>query len=260
MTIRYDFQRRRSDVDEANPPPEIPSRAPFPAPQGLAANVPMTHKETHDQYRWVGGIYGGDVAGTVIFESELGFNAKSVIMFNASLAILRIEDMPVQVPASVQNMPYQLYPAVPRVSLTVFTAAAAGGEIWALFTERLIEPEPIGASGTVTITGTIGVEGTVLIGGPKGAQTTAASIAVTQPVGATHHAGSVVTLVAGAGALAARATRTGGYIRARKANAANIVVDGTNLQPGDTMVITAIDAYAMTGTTGDIFDTYEEYN
>jgi hypothetical protein len=96
----------------------------------------------------------------------------------------------------------------------------------------------------------------------------AASTATSGPVqsvataGALHHAASVITIAAGVGSLAARATRNGGVLRARKANTADIVVEttGFHLQAGDALSITAVDLYSFTGTNGDLLDVYEEFN
>ena len=82
-----------------------------------------------------------------------------------------------------------------------------------------------------------------------------------QALGANHHASSTIIIATGTGSLAARATRTGGFLRARITNAAAIVLSsGLSLFAGDQMSMTAIDSFAFTGTNGDILDVYEEYN
>jgi hypothetical protein len=80
--------------------------------------------------------------------------------------------------------------------------------------------------------------------------------------GATHHTAQVLTIAGGTATLASRATRTALILHARSSNLSPIVVgaSGFPIEPGGTLNASALDAWAVTGTNGELLDVLEEYN
>jgi hypothetical protein len=168
-----------------------------------------------------------------------GFNAWSFIVSNLSGYILFEATTQQFIPPYQLNWVLRSTFATPHIQLWAIGGIdSTGHDIYINATEERLVPG----------TGDIDIGSGSSTGGPT-------------PIGATNHVTSTITLASSAGALTARATRTGYTFQADIANAANIVISGGfPIAPGGQLSGSARDAFAFTGTTGDKLYVLEEYN
>jgi hypothetical protein len=225
-------------------PPEIQDIPQQPPPRAYGWDAIEGEREDHLHSRLLPAtvLLSTQPVGVDFLQSpNIGFEIRSLIVTNLTAHTLFFPEILGFVPPQQSGFILSCRPATKSIRAQVLTQGATGGTVYIIADQ--IERDPTTAAMSASSGGGCGV-----ISGNVGL------------VGALHHTGSVITLAAGAGALAARATRNGGFLHARLTNVGNITVDGTVLHPGDVLNFTASDAYALTGTTGDIVDVYEEYN
>ncbi len=265
MTNGYEYpdhSRRFTGAEAAAPPADTPV-AGIVLPQRYFEQQPERLPDPQYRPRHFYDVVGAAPgAGAVVHNrEELGFEAKTGIFCNTSTSTFTIPGTDLRIPAGVVNLVVAFRPYIDHYTAVVFASGATAGELSVILTEERFNP-------TLWETSAVVVEvPPITIAHPLGEQLAAASVSVaiasdqTPVLGAANKLSSVVTIAAGVGAIAARATRTGIAIRARKLNAADIVdAGGAHLQPGDALSLATTAAFAFTGTNGDILDVWETYN
>lgn len=195
---------------------------------------------------------------TTQLDTDARFPFRALVVDNLSLFtfILQAGEARILIPAGVVNFVRPIPEGINDIVLLVNGTGTADKCILT-WTEEPLSPNPgtltpAGTSSNVTVTNFPATQPVSIAG------TLPISQAV-PTIGPANFNSVVATLPSTA--VGARATRVSGFIRARKANAADIVVGGgIHLQPGDSITISTTAALTTTGTAGDIFDFYEEYN
>lgn len=249
---------------------------PYPPPEG-GAEGPQWHQPPGEPQcepnvqTFVVSITGSETVGqTLLSRRAFSFRARSMRAFNTSAHTLVVGQQAAYIPPGAYEFWVRLEPGIDYAECKVYAAGATAGDLVLTFSEAEIPP--------TSLTPTLGSGGGGgAITSPLGQHTMAGSVAVViasdqstlpvsqasqpEPLGATNHAESSITIAGGVGSLAARATRTGLILSARLSNVADIVSGGAfHIRPGTARSSTARDSYSFTGTNGDILDVYEEYN